>query len=153
MQDLQDLVNSLKKRRIVAICIVILFAILALFFNHNYEIQTPMYFDGIYNISFSNGLICYKLVEIIILYYILFHRYIISLKRNTYDSTDTLKLKKHTKLLLFLIPQGNTVFGIIAYKFGGSVLYFLLFSVIALVSLILVKPNKLIESNEFQNLN
>ena len=140
---MQELIHALNKRRIITICIVIVFAFTSLVFNYNFNVTNPTYFDGKYNMYITNGLVVYKLIELIIIYYFLFHRYLIKLRTITYSIKDYPKLKKHTNLLL-LIPQGNTVFGIIAYKLSGSVSYFLLFSFIALVTLILVKPNSLI---------
>jgi hypothetical protein len=147
------LVYSLNKRRIVTIYIVILFALISLIFNYNFNITTPIYFDGKYNMYIANGLIIYKFIELIIIYYFLLHRYLIRLKTIPYTLEDYPKLKKHTNLLLFLIPQGNTVFGIITFKLSGSVFYFLIFSFIALITLILVKPNTLLTDNKTQNLN
>ena len=150
---MQELINSLNKRRIVTIFIVLLFAIIALLFNYNFQITQPTYFDGKYNSYIYNGLIIYKIIELIIIYYLLFYRYIIRLRSTAYTVEEYPKLKKHTNLFFFLIPQGNTIFGIIAYKVSGSVLYFLIFSFIALVTLILVKPNILQVSGKKSNLN
>lgn len=141
---MQELVNSLNKRKLLTFIILLVFVFIAFLFDYNFQITTPTYFEGKYNIHFSNGLIIYKIFELIIIYYFLFHRYLIQLKTITYTAKDYPKLKKHTSLLLFLIPQGNTIFGIIAYKFSGSILYFLLFSFIAFVTLILVQPSKLL---------
>ena len=148
---MQELVHALNKRKRVTIFIVVLFAILALLFNHNFTITTPNYFDGKYNIRIVNGLILYKMVELIIIYYYLFYRYIIRLRTISYTESQYPKLKKHTKLLFFLIPQGNTIFGIIAYKLSGDVLYFIVFSFIALITLILVNPNILLLNSNNRN--
>ncbi|MBC8237632.1 MAG: hypothetical protein H8E76_05320 [Helicobacteraceae bacterium] len=150
---MQDLVNSLNKRRKITMYIVVLFALLSLFVSYNFKISPLHYFDGKYNLYFIYGLIIYKLFELIILYYILFHRHLIRIRSKTYKINEFLKLKKHAKLLLFLIPQGNTIFGIIAYKLSGSVLLFLIFLAIALITLILVRPEKLLVSDKFPNLN
>lgn len=150
---MQELLDSLNKRRIIAIYIVILFALIAIIFSYNFQLTAPTYFNEKYNIIFANGLILYKLIELIIIYYFLFYRYLIRFKRNTYVEEHFVKLKKHTKLFFFLVPQGNTIFGLIAYKLSGSVLYFLLFSFIALITLILVKPNTIEKNYNQQNLN
>lgn len=140
---MQNLIDSLDKRRKIAIYIVVLFALLSFVVDSNFVIISLNYFDGKYNMYFIYGLIVYKLFELIIIYYILLHRYLLKFQEKIYNNDDFNKIKKHTKLLFFLIPQGNTIFGIIAYKLSGNVLYFLLFSFIALVALILVKPDKL----------
>ena len=150
---MQALVYSLKKRRKIAIYIVLLFAFISLFLDYNLQIAPLNYFDGKYNIYFIYGLIVYKFIELIIIYYVLFHRYLIKLRNKTYKTEEYAKLKKHTSLLFFLIPQGNTIFGVIAYKLSANVLLFILFVTIALITLILVKPEKLLVSDKFSNLN
>ncbi len=140
---MQELIDHLNKRRIIIMLIVVLLAIIAVLVSYNFKISPSTYFGGKYNRLFIYGLIIYKIIELSILYYLLFHRHFLYLKKNT-DYIDYLpKLRKHSKLLLFLVPQGNTIFGIIAYKLSGNVYYFLIFSSIALVTLYLIKPNTL----------
>ncbi len=140
---MDELVSSLEKRKKLAIYIVVLFAFIAIVVSYNFKISSPTYFDGKYNIYFANGLIFYKLIELSILYYFLFYKYLNKVRINNYKEKDFLKLKKHTKLLFFLIPQGNTIFGIIAYKLSSELIYFIIFSFIALFMLLFVKPNML----------
>lgn len=143
---MQTVVFHLEKRKIFIMKLLFLFASLALLFNYFFTIIPPQYFDGKYNMYFVYGLIVYKIVELFIIYYILMHRHILFLRKNSLTETLIKKLQKHSKLLLFLVIQGNTVFGIIAFKFSGNVLFFLLFSCIAFITLLLIKPNKLLES-------
>jgi len=124
--------------------IVVGLAIVSIVVSLNFHFQATSYFGGEYNFYFLLFLILYKIIELPIVYYFLFHRHIISMKKNAEYEKEYEKIKKHTKLLLFLIPQGNTVFGIIAYKISDNIYYFLLFSSIALITLFLVKPNKLL---------
>lgn len=140
---MQELIVYLNKRRILAMRIIVLFAIIAIVVSYNFNITPPVYFNGKYNSIILYFLVIYKIIELYILYYILFHRHFLYLRKNTNDEDFLLKLRKHTKLLFFLIPQGNIIFGIIAYKLSGSVTYFLLFSCIALLTLGLIKPNNL----------
>lgn len=140
---MNELIHVLNKRRKIATYIVVVFAIIAVVVSYSFEIAAPTYFDGKYNMDIANGLIVYKIIELIILYYVLFHRHIVFLKENTYSEKQFAKLKKHTKLLYFLIPQGNIIFGIIAFKLSGNLIYFITFSFIALATLFLVKPNTL----------
>lgn len=137
-------VDYLKKRRILMMGIVVGLAIISVLVSINFHFQPTLYFDGKYNFYFLSFLILYKLIELPIIYYFLLHRHILHMKKNGNYEERFEKIKKHTKLLLFLIPQGNTVFGIIAYKISGNVYYFLLFSSIAIITLIFVKPNKLL---------
>lgn len=139
---MDDLVCFLHKRRIKTMGIVVLLAIAAIAVSLNLHVSASTYFDGRYNKIFIYALIIYKLLELPILYYLLFHRHLKVLNQKSEDEEFLLKLRKHSKLLLFLVPQGNTVFGVIAFKLSGSVLYFLIFSFIAIITLYLIKPNK-----------
>lgn len=140
---MEELVAYLLKRRIIMMSIVALLATVAVIVSYNFHITASTYFGGKYNQIFIYSLIVYKLIELSILYYLLLHRHLKAFK-DTLDHDQLLvKLRKHSKLLLFLIPQGNTVFGIIAYKLSGNVVYFLIFSLIAIITLYLIKPNRL----------
>jgi len=140
---MDELVQTLNKRRKIATYVVVAFAIVAIVVSYSFEIAAPTYFDGKYNMQIANGLIVYKVIELLILYYILFHRHVVFLKDNTYNDKQFSKIKKHTKLLYFLIPQGNTIFGIIAFKLSDNIIYFINFSFIALITLFLIKPESL----------
>lgn len=145
---MQELVLQLSKRRFLMMKVVVFFALLSILVNYFFEIKPTTYFDGKYNSLALYFLIIYKLIELPILYYILFHRHILKLDKNININESFEKIKKHIKLLFFLIPQGNIVFGVISYKISGDVLYFLIFCFIALITLILVQPNKLIYTNK-----
>lgn len=140
---MEELIVYLKKRRIIAMVAIVLFAIIAIVVSYNFKISPPVYFNGKYNSIILYSLVIYKIIELYILYYLLFHRHILYLRTNTNPLEYLPKLRKHAKLLFFLIPQGNTIFGIIAYKLSGNVTYFLLFSSLALLTLGLIKPNNL----------
>jgi len=139
---MKETVVYLEKRRFFMIGIVVFLGIFALVVSFNLQVTPSIYFGGMYNTYFLFFLIFYKLIELPILYYLLFHRHVKYLQYNSLEEEILLKIKKHSKLLLFLIPQGNTIFGIIAYKLSGNIVYFLLFSSIALITLFLVKPKK-----------
>ena len=147
---MEELVSYLIKRRIIMMSIVVVLAIVALIVSYTIPIAPSAYFGGKYNTALIYGLIGYKLIELSILYYLLLHRHLVALRTHQHCEEHLPKLRKHSKLLLFLIPQGNTIFGIIAYKLSGNVIYFLLFSCIALITLYLIKPNALkpTKSNE-----
>ena len=140
---MQELIVHLNKRRTIVMRVIVLFAIVAIIVSYNFTITPTAYFGGKYNAYLIYGLIIYKIIELSILYYMLIHRHIAYVRNNVNHSERLVKLRKHSKLLFFLIPQGNTIFGIIAYKLSGNVYYFLLFSFIALVTLLLIKPNSL----------
>jgi hypothetical protein len=139
---MHELVPYLIKRRKMMMGAVVFLAVAAIAISFNFHITASTHFGGKYNRLFIYFLIMYKLIELPILYYLLLHRHLVALRKDA-DHPDRLgKLRKHSKLLLFLIPQGNTIFGIIAFKLSGNVLYFLLFSCIAIITLYLIKPNK-----------
>ena len=138
---MQELIVTLNRRRKITIFLVILFAIIAFVVSLTFDITSPTYFGGIYNMNFVLFLVIYKLIELPVVYYILFHKYLLHLKNGSFNETMYIKFTKHSKLLFFLIIQGNTVFGIIAYKFSASVFYFFIFSFIAFITLVSIKPN------------
>lgn len=139
---MDELVAYLIKRRIIMMSIVVMLAVVAITASYFVHLSPSTYFDGKYNKVFIYALIVYKFIELPILYYLLLHRHLRALRKTLDNEELLIKLRKHSKLLLFLIPQGNTVFGVIAYKLSGNVLYFLFFSVIAVITLYLIKPNK-----------
>ncbi len=140
---MQELILHLNKRRTTVMIVIVLLAVVATIVSYNFKITPTAYFGGKYNDYLIYGLIIYKIIELSILYYMLLHRHIAYMRKNENHSQRLVKLRKHSKLLFFLIPQGNTIFGIIAYKLSGNVYYFLLFSFIALVTLLLIRPNSL----------
>lgn len=137
---MESLVAILEKRRKIAAIVVLFFAFIAIIISFNFEVTAPTYFNPAYNMYVVYFLIVYKILELFIIYYVLFHRYLLRLKKQESYEHMSVKMKKHTKLLFFLIPQGNTIFGMIAYKFSGNVTYFLIFSLVALITLIIIKP-------------
>ena len=140
---MQELVHYLIKRRIMMMGIVVMLAFVAIIVSINIHITPSRHWGGRYNSYFIYALIIYKLIELPILYYFLLHRHIVALRKHANHSEYLPKLRKHSKMLFFLIPQGNTIFGIIAYKLSGDVLYFLIFSFIALLTLFIINPNSL----------
>ena len=141
---MRDLVSDLHKRRMKMMFIVLILACISIVVIYNFSFTPSNYFDGKYNNDFLLFLIIYKLIELPVLYYLLMHKHVINIKKDNFFENQFEKIKKHTKLLLFLVPQGNTVFGFIAYKLTANVSFFLLFSSIALITLYLIKPNKLL---------
>ncbi len=145
---MQELVLHLSKRRLAMMGIILIFALTSLIVNYNFNIEPASYFDGKYNTIILYSLILYKLIELPILYYILFYRHLLKVVKNINVDESFETIKKHTKLLFFLIPQGNIVFGVISFKVSGDVLYFLIFCFIALITLFVTKPHKLIQHNK-----
>lgn len=145
---MQDIVDSLHKRKKIGAYVIICFFFLSLTYNYFFKIDAPSYINEEYRMYIVYGLILYKLIELAILYYLLFHRYLDKLTKYTDEEVLFKKLSKQTKLLFFLIPQGNTIFGIIAYKLSENVLFFILFMLFALVTLSLIKPINLLREDK-----
>lgn len=143
---MEEITLYLSKRRLFMMKIVALIFLLSFIYNHYFSITPLNYFEGKYNLMFVYGLMFYKLVELIILCYFLFFRYNKIFKNNIVNDTLLNKYKKHVKLLLFLIPQGNVVFGVISYKLTGEIIYLLYFLIVAINILYIVDP----KSNNFK---
>lgn len=141
--DMENLISSLNKRRSVIFFIIGIFSVLSLLIHFNYEVTIFSYFEEKHNILFIYGLIVYKLFELPLLYYILLHRHLLALKKEGENVETYSKLEKQSKVLFFLIIQGNTIFGIIAYKLSANILFFLLFMLIALIITHIIKPTKI----------
>jgi len=138
-----ELQANLFKRRKIGMIVILLLSIISVVVDSLYGVEPIIYFDAQYNMYGVYFLLLYKFIELAILYYILMHRY---LQKNDFyvESSDLFaKATKHMKLLFFLIPQGNMVFGFIAFKLSGNVLYFLTFSAIGLVTLYFININKI----------
>ena len=127
----------------ISMLAVIVLSFIAIGVSWKFHINRALYFNGEYNIVLIYSLIVYKIIELVLLSYFLFYRHKRYLCNNEPTQEFLVTLKKHTKLLFFLIPQGNTIFGIIAFKLSGEVFYFLIFSCIAMVTLVIMNPNSL----------
>lgn len=139
---MQGLIETLNKRRKIAMLVVGVFALTSMIVSWNLHVNRSTYFEaGRYNDIFIAALVIYKFFELLLLYYWLFYRHYVSIRSAPPLVDYALKIAKQTKMLFFLIPQGNTIFGIIAYKLSGNVLYFLMFMSIALLALLIIKPN------------
>lgn len=145
---MQELALQLSKRRLFMMRVVTLFTLIALIVELSFNIEPSSYFDGKYNTHILYSLIIYKLIELPILYFLLFHRHLLYVIKNINIDESFEKIKKHTMLLFFLIPQGNIVFGVISYKISGNVISFFIFMFIAFIALILTKPNKFLQYNK-----
>jgi len=141
--DFDNLIVALTKRRNVIFVLIGVFSVVALFIHYNVEVTVLPYFSQEHNMLFIYGLIVYKFFELPILYYILVYRHLVSLKEGEEYAKIYPKLEKQSKMFFFLIIQGNTIFGIIAYKLSVNILFFLLFMSIALVITHIIKPTKI----------
>ncbi|MDF1874134.1 hypothetical protein JHD48_00140 [Sulfurimonas sp. SAG-AH-194-I05] len=143
---MQELVQNLEKRRLIAASVICIFALLAFIVDSTFTITPLNYFEGKYNQHFIMALLIYKLIELPLLYLFLLKRSLNLYSLNKDNDKYVTQLKKRSKILYFLIPQGNTIFGIIAYKLSGDIYCFFLFSCIALIALYSVNP-KIINTN------
>ena len=93
---MEELVTYLIKRRMIMMGIVVFMAILALVASYFIRLTPSSYFGGKYNTLFVYGLIVYKLIELLILYYLLLHRHLVILLNHTHYEENLPKHASHT---------------------------------------------------------
>lgn len=134
---MDELIAQLHTRRKIGSLAVFFSVLVAIVVSLTIDI-TPSFELEAYGLMIVEALFAYKVIELFVIYYLLIHRYIREPLSQSFD-----KMVKHSKLFYFLVPQGNIVFGMIAFKVSGDVRYFLFFSLIALFVLLIMNPNKL----------
>jgi 4-amino-4-deoxy-L-arabinose transferase-like glycosyltransferase len=139
---MQTLIDNLSKRRRMMFYILIAIAIIGIIIDQSFDIEKTSYFGEAYNMYIVYGLIAYKLIELTILYFIFYHRHMRKLSEQKHISELQEKFEKNAKRFFMLVPHGNVIFGIISYKLTADILYFLLFIIIAISTLLLVKPTR-----------
>ena len=133
------MLNSLQNRKKYAYTAVFVSTLILIAFDTFVGITPSSFIPHKYKYAAILFLFVYKIVELFILMRLFFVRYLKN--ESTYYNAD--KIFKHLKLMLYLIPQGNIVFGIISYKISGSLPYYFLFMVIAVIALKFVENEKL----------
>ena len=135
-------VKKLQTRRKMMFVIVFVVGMLAVIVDSLFDIQAVDYFELRTQTLIVYGLIFYKLIELFIIYFIFYKRHLNKYLHAQKDETLLSGFEKNAKRFFMLVPQGNIVFGIISYKFTGSVEYLYLFLSFALITLCLVDPKK-----------
>jgi Ca2+/Na+ antiporter len=141
-----DLVHRLSKRRQNIFYILLGITLSALLIHTFFTIPITSYFGVEYNLYIVYGLICYKLIELFILYLIFYRRHLNKLLLNQESQELLEKFEKNGKRFFMLVPHGSTIFAIISYKLTANIFIFLLFMLIAFTTLFLVKPQKISEA-------
>lgn len=139
---MQTLIDNLSKRRRLMFYILVAIAIIGIAVDQTFDIRATSYFGEAYNIYIVYGLIAYKLIELTILYFIFYHRHMRQLSAQQHISELQAKFEKNAKRFFMLVPHGNVIFGIISYKLTADISFFLLFIIIAVSTLLLVKPTR-----------
>lgn len=140
---MQTLIDNLSKRRRMMFYILTAISIIAVSIDQAFDITATSYFGEEYNMYIVYGLIAYKVIELSILYFIFYHRHMKKLSKNKHESELQIKFEKNAKRFFMLVPHGSVIFGIISYKLTADISFFFLFIVIALSTLLLVKPKNL----------
>ena len=135
-------IENLSKRRKMMFYILIFISALAIIIDYFFNIPITSYFGEENNIYIVYGLISYKIIELGILYLIFYRRHLHKLTHETHSNELLEKFEKNAKRFFMLVPHGSTIFGIISYKLTANIYIFLLFMLIASITLFLVKPQE-----------
>jgi len=139
---MQDVLHSLSKRRKIMFYILLCITLLALIIDYFFTIPVTSYFGKENNIYIVYFLISYKLIELFVLYLIFYRRHLHKLTHETHSNELLAKFEKNAKRFFMLVPHGSTIFAIISYKLTANIFIFLLFMLIATITLFLVNPHK-----------
>jgi len=139
---MQNILDNLSKRRKMMFTILLAITLLAIGIDYFFEIPITSYFGEENNIYIVYGLISYKLIELGVLYLIFYRRHLHKLTHEEHSNELLEKFEKNGKRFFMLVPHGSTIFGIISYKLTANIYIFLLFMLIATITLFLVKPHK-----------
>ena len=142
---MNSVLEKLQARRKMMFIIVVSVFMIALVIDQVFTVQAVDYFEYKTQTYMVYGLIVYKLIELVIIYFIFYYRHMIKCKDSQSDETILARFEKNGKRFFMLVPQGNIVFGIISYKFTGSVEFLLLFLLFAFTTLCIVQPNKVLK--------
>jgi hypothetical protein len=143
---MKNIKSQLRKRRKIALIVIWILALLALFFDYFYGFTPVSYISSEYRSYAVAFLLIYKLIELFLFYLFLYRKNYIKLIEKNFDIEMLSTFKKRSKQFFFLVPQGSVVFGVIAYKITGIVWFVPLFVVIASITMIMVNPQKLRET-------
>lgn len=143
---MQSVIDNLSKRRKMMFYILVAISFLAIIINYFFDIPISSYFGEENNIYIVYTLISYKIIELGLLYLIFYRRHLHKLTHETHTNELLKKFEKNAKRFFMLVPHGSTIFGIISYKLTANIYLFLLFMLIATITLFLVRP-KQISSN------
>jgi len=137
---MQGVLDNLSKRRKMMFYILLCISCLAIIIDYFFTIPITSYFAKEYNLPIVYGLITYKIFELGILYLVFYRRHLHKLTHETHSNELLKKFEKNAKRFFMLVPHGSTIFGIISYKLTANIYIFLLFMLIASITLFLVKP-------------
>ena len=137
---MKSVIDNLSKRRKMMFTILIAISLIAITVHNIFDIPITSYFGQDNNIYIVYGLISYKLLELGILYIIFYRRHLHRLLQEEHTNELLEKFEKNGKRFFMLVPHGSTIFGIISYKLTANIYIFLLFMLIATVTLFIVKP-------------
>lgn len=137
---MENLISNLQNRRRLMFYILFAIALIGIGVDRFFEISPADYYSPALQLYFVYGLIAYKLVELLVLYFFFYHRHMIRCSLAEHDELLRALFEKNAKRFFMLVPHGSVIFGIISYKLTAELAYFLLFLSIAFVALSLVRP-------------
>lgn len=139
---MENVLIKLQARRKVMFIILLVASVLALSVDYFFDIQPVNYFEYETQMLMVYALILYKLIELVIIYFVFYYRHLQKSRKAKDDNHVLTRFEKNGKRFFMLVPQGNIVFGIIAYKLTGIVGFLFLFLLFALGTLLLINPLK-----------
>lgn len=139
---MERVISNLEGRRKLMFYIVLGIAVIGISIDAIFEIEPVTSLESQTRLYMVYGLISYKLIELVALYFFFYHRHMVRYHAEEHDEGLLAKFDKNAKRFFALVPHGSVIFGIIAYKLTANLQFFLLFLTIAFTTLFLVKPKK-----------
>jgi len=137
---MERMISNLEQRRKLMFYIVLAIAVIGITIDSLFQIEAVSYFDEENRLYMVYGLIAYKLIELVALYFFFYHRHMVKYHSVKHDDDLMAKFDKNAKRFFMLVPHGSVIFGVISYKLTANLEFFLLFLTIAFIALFLVKP-------------
>lgn len=139
---MKRVLEKLQSRRKIVLNLILSLFIIALSVDLLFDIQAVSYFEHETQMYIVYGLIVYKVIELMIIYFLFYYRHLVKCEHLPSDETLLKRFETNGKRFFMLVPQGNIVFGIISYKLTANVGFLFIFLSIALITLLSVKPQR-----------
>lgn len=146
--SVESVIKKLQSRRKTVFIILLAISFIAVGVEIFFDIKPLHYFEYEIQLLLVYTLISYKLIELVIIYFIFYHRHMIKCRNHNCSEALLSRFEKNGKRFFILVAQGNIVFGIIAYKLSGMIGYLFLFLFFALLTLSLVRPHEVLKKQD-----
>ena len=133
------MVDILNKRRLLMLKAIVIIAIIGTVSKFFITLSPVTWFDEQIHWYIAYGMVAYKLIELRILYWLFIERALMHLNNSNTTQEHALKSMKR---FFNLTPHGSTIFGLVTYKLTGVFTFFIVFMIIATITLYLASPSK-----------